>query len=84
MPSKPQKGKDGKRPRQFHRGIAQGRINEKRMKREVNPAYERADADRVEVAAIVDDHRAQLREHKAIMEDLEHSAPFVPRWDFTL
>jgi hypothetical protein len=82
--SKPQKGKDQKRPRQFHRGIAQGRINEKRMKREVNPAYERADADRVQVAAMTADHRAQVRDHKEIMAGLEHVAPYVPSWDFSL
>lgn len=46
--SRSQKGKDGKRPRAFHRGRAQGRINESTMTGVVEPAYARAEEDRAE------------------------------------
>lgn len=62
-----QKGKDGKRPRHFHRGLAQGRRNDALMKRVLEPAYARAEDDQAEVQRVSAEHRSQLRDFEGLL-----------------
>lgn len=73
-----QKGKDGKRPRGFHRGRAQGEINERTMVTTIEPAYARADADRDENAARAARERADREDWRGLLEQLDRAAPHVP------
>jgi hypothetical protein len=54
------------------------------MKANVNPAYERADADRKQVEKASREHRGKVRDHEQCWEHIERAAPFVPSWEFPL
>lgn len=75
MASRPQKGKNRKRPRAWHRGQAAGRIQALDL-----AAIERAET-RAEMAdAELEPIRARGREETELWRALEHVAPFVPSW----
>lgn len=73
-----QKGKDGKRPRHFHRGRAQGVINDRLMRETVEPAFAAAEDDRETVGRVSAAHRREQAEWKDCLGQLERVAPFVP------
>lgn len=75
---RPQKGKDGKRPRRFHRGRAQGKINDQLLQRQLEPAYRRAETEREQTSAASEQARAEIDDHRALMVQLDRVAPFVP------
>lgn len=77
---RPQKGKDQKRPRAFHRGRAQGRINDKLMREHLEPAYARADEDHAEVEVVAHSIKAEINDHREILAQLARVAPFVPTY----
>ena len=66
-----------KRPREYHHGETQGKVNESKIKR-ATPAFERADADRQSVEAEAKANRAEIADWRRLVDGLEHAAPFVP------
>jgi hypothetical protein len=79
---RPQKGKDHKRPRRFHRGRAQGKINDRLMRQKLEPAYAAAVLDRERTAASAASCRAERRDYEQLVAQLERVSPYVPAWDF--
>lgn len=65
-------------------GIAQGRINERLLKTEIEPEFARADADQAEVRERTSTHRARQKDYDAMIDGLAHTAPFVPRLEVGL
>jgi hypothetical protein len=72
-----QKGKDGKRPRHFHRGRAQGLRNDRLMQETLEPAYAAAAEDQAVVASMSRSHRREQADYDALVGQLEHVAPFA-------
>lgn len=72
-----QKGKDGKRPRAFHRGRAQGEINERLLVSAIEPAFELAAADRRQAEARAKANRAETADWRRMIAALDHVAPFA-------
>lgn len=69
--------KSKKRPRAYHHGQAQGRVNETKIQRAL-PAFERAERNEAEVAAVARATRVEIADWRTLLESLEHAAPFVP------
>lgn len=73
-----QKGKDGKRPRAFHRGRAQGKINDKLMRDTLEPAYAAAEAMRADDLATSKRTQAEMKDWADVLRQLDRSARYVP------
>lgn len=73
-----QKGKNGKRPRHFHRGLAQGHRNDQLMRETLEPAFQAAEDDQDVVASMARSHRRDQADFNDLMGQLDHAAPFAP------
>lgn len=73
-----QKGKDGKRPRHFHRGRAQGLRDDRLMQETLEPAFQAAEEDQDVVASMARTHRRDQADFNDLMGQLDHVAPFAP------
>lgn len=74
-----QHSKGKARPRAWHHGRHQGRVDDRALA-EADPVFERADqAEReaAERAAVAHRDRA---EHKALLEQIDRVSPHVPVW----
>lgn len=74
-----QHSKGKARPRSWHHGRAQGKVNDRVLQQHEAELVRAAAA-----AATVEAGRAELaadvREHGAMIQALRHAAPFVPSW----
>lgn len=77
------KGNKSKRPREWHHGRAQGKVNEKKLLR-AEPAFAKAEADQESVATGTRDHREKTADWQDCIAQLDRTSPHVPAWDFTL
>lgn len=68
--SRSQKGKDGKRPREFHRGRAQGKINESTMTEVVEPAFARAAEEQAEGKREAKRARSETRDWQRLLDSV--------------
>jgi hypothetical protein len=73
-----QKGKDGKRPRHFHRGRAQGVRNDRLLRETLEPAFQAAAEDQDVVAAMSRSHRREQAGYDELWTQFERVSPF--RW----
>lgn len=84
MAAKRQHHKGKKRPRAWHMGRSQGKVNERLMKTTIEPAFAAAEADREVVKATAREHREKTGDWQECLRQVERAAPHVPSWDFNL
>lgn len=77
------KGNKSARPRAWHHGRAQGKVDEKKLLR-AEPAFVKAADDQAQVAATAADHRERTGDWQECLAQLDRASPYVPAWDFTL
>ena len=75
--------KSKKRPRRYHHGRAQGKVNEEKIVRAL-PAFDRAEEDRAEVAALAVENRRAISDWQALLDGIARVgsvgyAPFAMR-----
>ena len=78
-----QHSKGKQRPRHWHHGRQQGRVNDASLSK-VEPVFERAESDMAEVEAHAAVERREISDHRACLDAIEHGSPFVPRFELIL
>lgn len=77
------KGNKSARPRSWHHGRKQGKVDEGKLLR-AEPAFVKAAADQDAVRVATAEHREKTGDWQECVGQLDRAAPFVPSWDFAL